>query len=94
MTKGKTEARGLKGSKNPPKSSLSLLRTVTVMAQFNDLPIDVLPIILQNLMKPVHLASSRLVNRSFNQFAVSQLFEHIFVFAWHKQAKTRVNESS
>lgn len=63
------------------------------MAHFVDLPLDVIPIILQHIVKPNQLAANRLVNKSFEAFAAPRLFEQIFIFAWHKDAKTRVNDS-
>src|SRR5882762_1499700 len=62
------------------------------MARFVDLPIDLLPVILQHVVRPNHLAMSRLVNRQFNAFAAPRLFEQILIYAWHKNAKSRVND--
>ena len=62
------------------------------MASFVDLPIDLLPIILRHIVRPNHLAANRLVNRSFDAFAAPRLFEEILIFAWHKDAKSRVND--
>jgi hypothetical protein len=64
------------------------------MARFVDLPLDLIPIVLQQVVKPNHLAASCLVNKSFHAFAVPLLYEQIFVFAWHKDAKTKVGRSS
>ena len=64
--------------------------TTIIMARFLDIPVDLLPLILQHLVRPNHLAASRLVNSSFGTFAVPFLFEQIFIFAWHKDAKIRV----
>lgn len=63
-----------------------------LMASFVDLPIDLLPIILRHIVRPNHLAANRLVNRSFDAFAAPRLFEEILIFAWHKDAKSRVND--
>jgi hypothetical protein len=62
------------------------------MARFVDVPLELIPVILQHVVKPNHLAASRLVNRSFNEFAAPRLFEQIFIFAWHKAAKARVSK--
>jgi hypothetical protein len=60
------------------------------MASFVNLPLDLVPIILQQVLKPSHLASIRLVSRTFDAFAAPCLFQGIFIYPWHKDAKTRV----
>ena len=62
------------------------------MAVFKDLPLDLLPPIIANdLLEPVHVASICLVNHTFHTFAVPKLYERIFVYAWRQQSsKLRV----
>lgn len=63
------------------------------MAHFTDLPLDILPLILQHLLRSNYLATTRLVNRSFDTFAAPRLFEQILIYAWHKDAKKKVSYS-
>ncbi|TFY69886.1 hypothetical protein EVG20_g2955 [Dentipellis fragilis] len=60
------------------------------MAEFTDLPLEILPLIVQHIVKASHLAALCLVNRSFHAFAVPLLYERIVIFPWYKDAKTRV----
>ena len=61
------------------------------MAQFNDLPLELLPLILHHLIKPSHLAAACLVNHPFYTFTVTLLYERVFIYSWHKEGKTRVS---
>ncbi|KIJ91199.1 hypothetical protein K443DRAFT_115368 [Laccaria amethystina LaAM-08-1] len=60
------------------------------MAKFSDLPLELLPIILVHLIKPHHLASACLVNKLFHTFAVPWLYNHVSIYSWHKEGKTKV----
>ncbi|OCH90186.1 hypothetical protein OBBRIDRAFT_777389 [Obba rivulosa] len=60
------------------------------MAQFLDLPIELLPLILQHIVRPSHFAALCLVSKSFYDFAVSRLYERIYIYAWHREGKTKV----
>ncbi|KAI0062515.1 hypothetical protein BV25DRAFT_1803980 [Artomyces pyxidatus] len=60
------------------------------MALFLDLPIELLPLILQHVVKASHLARIALVNRSFYTFAVPLLYERITIYPWYRHSKTRV----
>ncbi|KAF8510199.1 hypothetical protein BU17DRAFT_55597 [Hysterangium stoloniferum] len=62
------------------------------MISFLDLPTDLLPLILQHIIKPHHLAKCCLVNRAFHSFTVPLLYERIFIYAWHKDGKTKVRK--
>jgi len=42
-----------------------------------ELPVDILPEILSFLAKPSHLAYACLVNKTFHNFAVRQLYDRI-----------------
>ncbi|KAI0708567.1 hypothetical protein C8Q76DRAFT_626883 [Earliella scabrosa] len=59
-------------------------------AQFQDLPVELLPIIVQYVVKPSHLANLCLVNQSFYTFAIPLLYERVFIYAWHKEGKAKV----
>lgn len=60
------------------------------MAKFSDLPLELLPITLVNLLKPHHLASACLVNKSFHTFAVPWLYNHVSIYSWHREGKIKV----
>jgi hypothetical protein len=60
------------------------------MARFEDLPLELLPLLVANIPGPAHLASLCLVNRTFYAFAVSKLYERIFIYAWQQSPITRV----
>ena len=62
------------------------------MAQFLDLPLDLLPNILQFVVRSNHLAAARLVNSKFDKFAGPLLFKQVSIYAWHKNAKNRVTQ--
>ncbi|KAF8816309.1 hypothetical protein BYT27DRAFT_7184152 [Phlegmacium glaucopus] len=57
---------------------------------FLDLPLEILPEILSHIVKTQHLASLCLVNSAFRTFAVSQLYEKVSIYSWHKEGKTKV----
>ena len=60
-------------------------------AQFNDLPLELLPVVVQHLLRPSHLATACLVNKAFYTFAVPLLYERVFISAWHKEGKAKVS---
>ncbi|KAI0258580.1 hypothetical protein BC834DRAFT_926482 [Gloeopeniophorella convolvens] len=62
------------------------------MARFEDLPIELLPAIIVNFLRPSHLALLCLVNRAFYAFAVHPLYDRIFIYSWHTSAKRRVTD--
>lgn len=62
------------------------------MAQFTDLPLDLLPNILQFVVRANHLAAARLVNRRFDDFAGPLLFEQVSIYAWNKDSKNRLKQ--
>ncbi|VDB86402.1 unnamed protein product [Peniophora sp. CBMAI 1063] len=60
------------------------------MALFSDLPIDLLPSILEQILKASHLAQLCLVNRGFYEVAVPQLYSRIIIRHWYHDVKTKV----
>ncbi|OSD01016.1 hypothetical protein PYCCODRAFT_1370033 [Trametes coccinea BRFM310] len=60
------------------------------LACFQDLPVELLPLVLQHVVRPSHLAALCLVNKSFYTFAVPLLYERVFIYAWHKEGKAKV----
>ena len=60
------------------------------MTGFLDLPVELLPLILQYIIRPSHIAALCLVNRYFHAFAIPQLYERAFIYAWHTDGKTKV----
>jgi hypothetical protein len=61
-----------------------------MMMQMLDLPIELLPVILQHIFNPHFLAAACLVNRTFNTFAIPKLYQYIAIFPWHRQSKAKV----
>ncbi|KAI1787138.1 hypothetical protein LXA43DRAFT_1167597 [Ganoderma leucocontextum] len=61
-------------------------------AQFIHLSVELLPIVVQHIVRPSHLAAICLVNQSFYfyTFALPLLYERIFIYAWHKEGKVKV----
>ncbi|RPD61821.1 hypothetical protein L226DRAFT_552408 [Lentinus tigrinus ALCF2SS1-7] len=59
-------------------------------AQFEDLPLELLPVIIQHVVKPSHLAAICLVDHRFYQFTVPLLYERVFIYAWHREGKAKV----
>ena len=64
------------------------------MAYFEDLPVELLPLIVVHLLKPGHLSSLCLVSRTFHLASVPELYKRIAIFPWHKSSKSRVCGSS
>ncbi|KAH9000676.1 hypothetical protein EDB86DRAFT_3063837 [Lactarius hatsudake] len=62
------------------------------MALFSDLPLDLLPLIVANLLDPVDVASLCLVNHTFRTFSVPKLYERISIYAWQRSSKLRVTQ--
>lgn len=60
------------------------------MARFLDLPLDVLPLIMQHLVRPSHLAAVCLVSKYFLRYTIPQLYESAYIYAWHKEGKVKV----
>ncbi|THU80087.1 hypothetical protein K435DRAFT_512047 [Dendrothele bispora CBS 962.96] len=60
------------------------------MAQFADLPIELLPLILSFVPNPLNHTKTCLVNKIFYQYAGPKLYERISIYSWHKRAKERV----
>lgn len=56
-------------------------------AQFQDLPVELLPLVVLHVVRPSHLAALCLVNKTFYTFAVPLLYERVFIYAWHKEGK-------
>lgn len=54
------------------------------------LPIDLLPNILEEIIRPAHLASVCLVNSTFHAFGIQILYRRVFIYSWHKEAKAKV----
>ncbi len=60
------------------------------MALFIDLPDELVPFILQYIVKPHHLALLALVNKNFRASASPILYKRISIFSWHKGSKIKV----
>ncbi|EJD01906.1 uncharacterized protein FOMMEDRAFT_68396, partial [Fomitiporia mediterranea MF3/22] len=57
-----------------------------------DLPLELLPLIVQQIIRPHHLTQLCLVNKDFYSCAVPLLYERTAIFAWHREGKKRVCE--
>lgn len=53
------------------------------------LPIELLPEILQHILKPQRLATLSLVSRTFYIFAAELLYERIHIYPWYRSAKLK-----
>ncbi|KZT34733.1 hypothetical protein SISSUDRAFT_1072038 [Sistotremastrum suecicum HHB10207 ss-3] len=60
------------------------------MARLLDLPVEVLPLILTHILKSHHLTLICLVSHTFLYYARPLLYKRIFIYAWHRQGKTKV----
>ncbi|KDQ56764.1 hypothetical protein JAAARDRAFT_36253 [Jaapia argillacea MUCL 33604] len=60
------------------------------MACFLELPVELLPIIVQFVVKPSHLALVCQTNKVFYRYAIPCLYERVLVFPWHRDGKSRV----
>ena len=61
-----------------------------ILSGFNDLPLEIIPLIVQHIVRPQHLAEICLVDKVFYSAAIPILYERTTIFAWHKNAKTKV----
>ncbi|KIY67243.1 hypothetical protein CYLTODRAFT_437122 [Cylindrobasidium torrendii FP15055 ss-10] len=55
-----------------------------------DLPLDLLPSILEHFEHPRHLYTACLVNKDFYNSAIPELYGQIIVYHWHKQIQVKV----
>lgn len=58
---------------------------------FVDIPLELLPIIFDSVVRAQHLAFLCLVNKSFHEFAIPRLYKRVYIYAWHTKAKAKVN---
>ena len=58
--------------------------------KFNDLPVELLPLVVRNVVRPSHLARLCLINKSFHVFAVEHLYEAVYIYSWHKEWREKV----
>jgi hypothetical protein len=65
--------------------------TASLMASssFVDLPVELLPVVLDHLLKS-HLLACCLVSHSFCTFATPKLYEYASIFSWRRNAKAKV----
>ncbi|KAG2134800.1 hypothetical protein DEU56DRAFT_404161 [Suillus clintonianus] len=60
------------------------------MVRFVDIPLELLPLIFDSVVRAQHLAFLSLVNKSFNEFAIPRLYQRVYIYAWHTEAKSKV----
>jgi hypothetical protein len=76
-----------------PQPPLSRQCSNLEMVQFLDLPLEILPIIFENILKPHHLMSICLVNKAFHEFAIPRLYERASIYSWQRESKAKVAPS-
>jgi hypothetical protein len=54
------------------------------------LPLELLPVIIDFVLRPQHISALCLVNKTFNRFATPLLYRRVFIFAWYTAAKIKV----
>jgi len=59
------------------------------MTTFNNLPLELLPVIVQNVVNPSNLASFCLVSKTFREFTRPLLYHTIAVFPWNQKEKVK-----
>ncbi|KAL5497830.1 hypothetical protein ACEPAH_2761 [Sanghuangporus vaninii] len=59
---------------------------------FVDLPVELLPLIIQHVLRPSHLVQLCLVNKDFHESTVPVLYERPAIYAWHREAKNRATQ--
>ncbi|KAF8173723.1 hypothetical protein BJ912DRAFT_991755 [Pholiota molesta] len=57
---------------------------------FLDLPIEILPEVIEHVLKPQHLAQLCLVNKTFRAFATPRLYERIYIYSWHREGNPKL----
>jgi hypothetical protein len=60
------------------------------MLSFEELPTDIVPLILQHIIRPQHLAAASLVCKLFNDAATPLLYHEVSIFTWHRDPKAKV----
>lgn len=60
------------------------------MTQFLDLPLEILPVIFENILKPHHITTICLVNKTFHEFAIPRLYDRASIYSWQREGKTKV----
>ncbi|KAG1737583.1 uncharacterized protein EDB91DRAFT_1290700 [Suillus paluster] len=60
------------------------------MVEFIDIPLELLPVIFDSVVRPHHLTSLCLVNKSFNEFAIPRLYQRVYIYAWHTEATSKI----
>jgi hypothetical protein len=68
------------------------LMTTGAMSSRFDLPLELLPTILEHLPKVHYLTNTALVNHTFYQSTIPLLYTRVSIYSWHKDAKRRVRE--
>ena len=57
---------------------------------FQDMPVELLPLIIRHVPQTWQLARIAAASRVFNVFATEHLYHSIYIYAWHKNAKAKV----
>jgi hypothetical protein len=63
------------------------LVATTIMTAFNDLPLEMLPGIVQNIVQPSSLALICLVSKTVCKFTQPFLYHTITVLPWHRKVE-------
>jgi hypothetical protein len=71
-----------------------LFLLVIMLADFTDLPLELLPAIFETIRRPSTLATICLVSRTIYNFTIPLLYERIFIYPWQKEGKRKVSTAS
>lgn len=69
----------------------STLRDFNIkMTRNMDLPTELIPEVLQFILKPTYLASACLVNHAFYEFGIRLLYRRVVIHPWQKSRESMV----
>jgi hypothetical protein len=57
------------------------------MVRFDDLPLEIVPLVIEKIRHVQALAQVSVVNKTFYAFVVPLLYRQICVFSWHGKQK-------
>ncbi|KAK7047461.1 hypothetical protein VNI00_006692 [Paramarasmius palmivorus] len=71
---------------------IQFFSTTIFMPALSDLPLDLLPVIIAHVShpNPKVLTNLCLVNKTFYELCLAQLYSRISIYSWHKHGKTKV----
>ena len=60
------------------------------MLLFEELPVDIVPVVISHLIRPQHLASASRVCKLFHEAALPSLYFEVSIYPWHRDPKAKV----